>query len=329
MAAKIGHASISEHGTIRGTAGDQTGKEVCTRNWYKHSKGWKVVRCTDPEMLEYIAEAMEKAAKNDNIGYDQIENSTLWDQIKDDGFDPSEADEPTETDCARLVRVCVQYACEKTGKNITVPDFYTATLANTLKKTGLFTILTASRYVDQDDLLVRGDILVTRTKGHTAVVLSNGSKVSSTSTSSSVKDYTFGERTLKKGMTGADVKELQTRLNKADFNCGKVDGDFGNVTLEAVKKFQKAKNLEVDGIVGKNTFAALKKISTAKVTKKVVVTGGSVNIRSTNNTSGKILDVAKKNEKYVWLETKEGWRKIEIADGTGWISGKYTRIVEE
>ena len=45
MAVKIGHASIDENGRAQGgKAGDQTGKEVCTRNWYKHSKGWRVLR---------------------------------------------------------------------------------------------------------------------------------------------------------------------------------------------------------------------------------------------------------------------------------------------
>lgn len=31
MSVLIGHASISENGTVNGSAGDQTGKEVCTR----------------------------------------------------------------------------------------------------------------------------------------------------------------------------------------------------------------------------------------------------------------------------------------------------------
>ena len=38
MTVRIGHASISEKGTINGTKGDQTGKEVCIRTWY--SKPW-------------------------------------------------------------------------------------------------------------------------------------------------------------------------------------------------------------------------------------------------------------------------------------------------
>ena len=58
-------------------------------------------------------------------------------------------------------------------------------------------------------------------------------------------------RILKKGCTGADVKELQKCLKI------KADGIFGNNTKEAVKKLQKANKLFADGIVGKNTAHAL------------------------------------------------------------------------
>lgn len=64
-------------------------------------------------------------------------------------------------------------------------------------------------------------------------------------------------RTLKLGDKGEDVAALQRRLNELKFNCGKVDGIFGNATLKAVKAFQKANGLTVDGIVGKNTIAKL------------------------------------------------------------------------
>ncbi|MBQ5833154.1 MAG: hypothetical protein IIW43_06710, partial [Selenomonadales bacterium] len=177
MAVKIGHASISENNTIRGEAGDQTGKEVCSRNWYKHSKGWVLIRCTVPGMAKYIAEAMTLAHPNEDIGYDQIENDTLWDNIDTRNFDPSKTTKPVETDCARLVRVCVQYAYKKMGIKGTCPDFYTATLASKLVGTGYFKKYTSSKYTKQDDYLMVGDILVTKTKGHTCVVLTNGEKV--------------------------------------------------------------------------------------------------------------------------------------------------------
>lgn len=67
----------------------------------------------------------------------------------------------------------------------------------------------------------------------------------------------FGSRNLKKGSTGSDVRELQTKLNSLGFDCGKVDGIFGTNTLAAVKRFQQAKKIAVDGIVGKNTYAKL------------------------------------------------------------------------
>jgi N-acetyl-anhydromuramyl-L-alanine amidase AmpD len=60
--------------------------------------------------------------------------------------------------------------------------------------------------------------------------------------------------TLKKGSKGAAVRTLQEQLNKNGAKLA-VDGDFGTKTLEAVKLYQKAKGLAVDGIVGKNTWA--------------------------------------------------------------------------
>ena len=58
-------------------------------------------------------------------------------------------------------------------------------------------------------------------------------------------------------LRGDDVKELQTRLNAAGFNCGKIDGIFGKKTEAAVMAYQKAKKLAVDGKAGKNTITKL------------------------------------------------------------------------
>ncbi len=64
------------------------------------------------------------------------------------------------------------------------------------------------------------------------------------------------EPMLQEGDTGAAVKTLQTRLNAWGATLA-VDGDFGPLTLAAVKAFQTAHQLSVDGIVGPITWAAL------------------------------------------------------------------------
>ncbi len=67
--------------------------------------------------------------------------------------------------------------------------------------------------------------------------------------------------TLKKGDEGKQVKTLQRLLLAMGYKLPEygVDGDFGDETDKAVKQFQKANKLTVDGIVGTNTWNALLK----------------------------------------------------------------------
>ena len=64
---------------------------------------------------------------------------------------------------------------------------------------------------------------------------------------------------LEKGDSGEDVKVMQTMLIKCGYSCGNsgADGIFGNNTDKAVRAFQAAKNLDVDGLYGPKTKAAL------------------------------------------------------------------------
>ena len=69
-----------------------------------------------------------------------------------------------------------------------------------------------------------------------------------------------GRRTLKKTsplMSGADVKEFQTKVKEKGFDVGAIDGKYGDKCVAACKAFQGAMGLSVDGICGKNTWAAL------------------------------------------------------------------------
>ena len=64
-------------------------------------------------------------------------------------------------------------------------------------------------------------------------------------------------KTLRNGSRGTQVRVLQWLLNDAKYDAGTVDGIFGSKTLAAVKAFQGANGLEMDGIVGKKTWKAL------------------------------------------------------------------------
>lgn len=62
---------------------------------------------------------------------------------------------------------------------------------------------------------------------------------------------------LKKGDEGSDVRVLQEKLRIAGYYYGNANGIYGPITEEAVKQFQEAYNLNVDGIVGSATLAKL------------------------------------------------------------------------
>lgn len=62
---------------------------------------------------------------------------------------------------------------------------------------------------------------------------------------------------LKKGMHGELVRRLQEVLKAYGFNCGDIDGIFGDKTYNAVVAFQKSRGLAIDGIVGYNTWKVL------------------------------------------------------------------------
>jgi hypothetical protein len=70
---------------------------------------------------------------------------------------------------------------------------------------------------------------------------------------------TVDVKVLKKGSKGDAVKSLQILLVGYGHSCGSsgVDGDFGAGTYKAVRAYQKAVGLKVDGEVGSVTWAKL------------------------------------------------------------------------
>ena len=333
MAVKVGSARIDENGKAHGgQAGDQTGKEVSTQNWYLNSKGWRVFRAKNPSVAEMIAQCMERACKNSKIGYDQYQRNTLYKVAEKVGFDVSRVTTACETDCSALVRVCCAFA----GITGLPEGFRTSNMPSNLNKTGAFTELTGSKYQSQSTYLGRGDILVTKTNGHTVVVLTNGSKYEGTIRP---VEYALGDRVIKYGCEGQDVKLMQEMLLKLGYDLGSwgVDGDFGDCTDLALRAFQKDARLDIDGECGPATLVALEKAVEAmdgagcsgdSCPINVTIVGGNCYIRTAPNTDGKILGVAHKGDTlpYGGQVSDGGWLLVQHENQNAWVSGKYGKL---
>ena len=86
----------------------------------------------------------------------------------------------------------------------------------------------------------------------------SGPAAPSAGTASNVDGITASQSTwLRNGTTGPGVEDLQKKLAAAGFDPGPLDGEFGPKTQAAVRAFQQAKGLQVDGIVGPETRGAL------------------------------------------------------------------------
>lgn len=94
----------------------------------------------------------------------------------------------------------------------------------------------------------------TTTQNTTQTTTQNNQTVSGSA--SNVTTGTTENGSLVYGSTGSAVRDMQERLKDLGY-LSYVDGVFGEKTLTAVKRFQRAAGLTVDGIAGKNTLARL------------------------------------------------------------------------
>lgn len=252
----VGSARGDEYGEASGgRAGDQTGREVSTQVWYYHPKGWVDLRPKDDIVAERIALAMEKACRNNNIGYDQGQRDTLYSAASMYGFDPEKVKTPVETDCSALVRVCLAYAGIKVG------DIYTGNLKDKVLATGKFTQLPDSQ-THSADYMKRGDILVTKTVGHTVVVLGTGSKVKpSQEVPVPTKSIDEIAKEVIDGKWG-NGDERKEALTKAGYNYEEVRKKVnsilaGEATSQPVSEYPKHGVVNVDGGLNVRTGPAV------------------------------------------------------------------------
>lgn len=248
MGVLIGNASINENNDItNGVLGDQTGKEVCIREWYPH--GWTdVVRPNSRELANKIANLMEQACNNNKIGYAQDNRLSLYKQAIKLNFDISKINVQCDCDCSSLVAVCVIGA----GVDIN-PDIYTGNEVSALKATGLFKVLRKSQFTDSSSYLERGDILV-KQFSHTAIVLTDGAKVlqSNESIKINTADY-FDEKVsgIYRAKTDVYMRCGAGRNYRSVkvLNEGEVCRCYGYYSLVGKTKWLYVKRMESEGFI--------------------------------------------------------------------------------
>lgn len=101
-----------------------------------------------------------------------------------------------------------------------------------------------------------------------------------------------------KGSKGEKVKLLQTALNMLGYNCGTVDGVFGDLTHNALISYQRANGHTQDGVFGPKTCrtlsqkygAKLVEQATAEAQKKATTTTPAKTTTTTKTTQAVVKD---------------------------------------
>lgn len=213
MSVLIGHASISEKGTINGAKGDSTKKEVCTRAWY--SKPWDFMAIhPDAAVRERHAKAIEDACANNNIGYGQGDRNTLNTLAKAVGYDLSKVGK-CNCDCSSLQNVAA-VASGASGVSYGSNGWVTSNMKAKLTAAG-YIIIADSKYLTNEAYCVRGAIYV-KASSHTICGLQNGSKANDTLVKAGiVKDSSESGKTSG-GTTTTDKKNVKVDYARSKDN---------------------------------------------------------------------------------------------------------------
>ena len=244
-----------------GQAGDQDGGEWRICSWYNYPwGGWHyVLHHPKAEVRHLIATLAKEAANNNNIGYDQMERYTFWQQLSQCGYRPKNITIPCEADCSSgVAAICkaVGYLLgDEKMKAISIYA-YTGNLRAVLAQAG-FEVRGDNRFLTSDAYLYAGDILLNE-NNHTCTNVTNGSKVDE---GEKIEGYKFKTAEVKQGDESLDVWRLKVILKSRGFFNGSVAGvnqkKFTASVKKSVKLFQMKAGLKQTGICDRDTWATL------------------------------------------------------------------------
>ena len=247
MAVKIGHASIDERGRISGgKSGDQTGREVCIRDWY--NKPWNVMLiCTDTKLANKAASYMKAICDDDDFGYDQGQRTTGYLAIVNANGKVEDA-VSSEFDCSSLISACYKLA----GLNINV-NCTTRNLRKALLATGKFIAYIDSAHLTSDAYAAPGAIYL-KEGSHVVMALTSGNKSNTNNTTPEKKPSTQSAKlpSYVIGNTYTLQTELKVRTGAGTNNAAKT---HNQLTTDGQKH-----DKDKDGALDKGTQVTCKAV---------------------------------------------------------------------
>lgn len=107
------------------------------------------------------------------------------------------------------------------------------------------------------DITVSGEDAATADSDTESQTDSSSAKSSDADSVSTMEDIGTAPNATKQGDSGTNVKKLQQALKLLGYYSGDIDGDYGDKTVQAVKRFQKNRGMKQDGIAGSGTIRVL------------------------------------------------------------------------
>lgn len=300
---------FGEAGDQRKSAPDANGcftGELNVQPWY--NKPWDyVIRPKDEEVADKIAQAVHLICLNKNVGYDQNQDETLWDAFeKNVGWNILGIPNLPlcETDCCRLVDVCIRLAGITSIPNL--KHKYTGNIRAALEASGKFETLKGDEYTQHPDKLRRGDLLL-QEDHHIVVVLDSAEK------EVGIPYRIANCAACYLRSAGNTSGRILAILHPGDSVLlhGWSPSGWGNVTYQSIKGYVSGKYLK---------------------TARQVKTTGKVYLRSGAGTNNNALTVIPYGTVLPWTGTtaKNGntsWYYVSYGGYNGYVSGKYATII--
>ena len=229
MGVLIGHAVMDENGSIdkigQSMEGDQTGKEICTRQFYIRTGGWHTyLQPKDPKKGKKAAKFMEQICADDAYGYSQGKRWTGYNNIVANKKKVKGAG--GSFDCSSLVIACLILAGYKMEA-----DGYTGNMVKRILATGEFTEHTTTDYTANSSYAIPGGIWVG--DGHTAMAIGSGDGKEPTTDAPYVE--VVGATVRVRQYPGKEYKTIYIAKKGEMLTCSEIDQETGWYYVQSPK----------------------------------------------------------------------------------------------